>query len=354
MIKVKYLADYIDEFIEEKQEVKNLTNDTAKKQAYNISRFIIWLQNQEITELNHDNIRRVLRQYRRYHLKEKQNKRTTVKTYLLNVIDFLNYDEIRKQTQHKKIKIKEIIEVKTENQETARKRIEKISLTKPQSDFFLNTILKSGNIRDYAICKTFIDTGIRLKELVLLNKTDIQAPINNKGFYVLPNDPSELINVHLRPETTKGQYKDRTTFITCDTLISINAMIMRRIVKPTGRYRKKPIILKDRALQEVDREELFTTVTGHRFTRRGIQDVVKKYAKQCDERILNEKINCNINYYRNVSVHTLRHTALSYYAEVLTVSEVQSIAGHANSSTTDRYIHTNYNLMKNKIKEAMQ
>lgn len=355
MIKVEYLEDYVDEFIEEKQEAKNLTNDTAKKQAYNIKKFLEWLYTTNIKEFNNDNIRRTLRQYRRYCLKEKGNKRTTTKTYLLNIIDFINYDEIQKQIQHKKIKIKEIIEVKTENQETARKRIEKISLTKQQSNFFLNTVLQEGNIRDYAIIKTFIDTGIRLKELVLLDKTDIQAPINERGFYILPDDPNDLIDVHLRPETTKGEYKDRTTFITYDTLISINEMIMRRIIRPKGRKNnKKPEIRQDRLLKEPDRKELFTTVTGERFTRRGIQDVIKKYTKKCDERITNEDIDCNINYYKNVSVHILRHTALSYYAEILTVAEVQSIAGHANSSTTDKYIHTDYKLMKNKIKEAMK
>ena len=83
--------------------------------------------------------------------------------------------------------MKDIIEVKAEDPETAKKRIEKISLTWPQSNFFLDTIKQSGNVRDYAICRTFIDSGMRLKELVLLNKDDIQVPIDEKGFYILPS-----------------------------------------------------------------------------------------------------------------------------------------------------------------------
>ncbi|MEI3145350.1 MAG: hypothetical protein V8S94_01480 [Methanobrevibacter smithii] len=46
---------------------------------------------------------------------------------------------------------------------------------------------------------------------------------------------------------------------------------------------------------------------------------------------------CNLG--KNVSVHIIRDTALSHYAEILTVAEVKSIAGHSNSQTTDKYIH---------------
>ena len=53
---------------------------------------------------------------------------------------------------------------------------------------------------------------------------------------------------------------------------------------------------------------------------------------------------------KNVSVHILRHTALSHYAEVLTVAEVQTIAGHSNSQTTDKYIHVDREQMKQKLK----
>ena len=35
---------------------------------------------------------------------------------------------------------------------------------------------------DYAICSTFLDSGIRLKELVGLNKSDIQVPLDENGF----------------------------------------------------------------------------------------------------------------------------------------------------------------------------
>jgi integrase len=352
MIEVDELNDYLDEYLEEKQEVKNLTKETIKKQTFNISKFIEYLEQEGIDELNDKNVKKQLRHYRRHCLKQRGNKRTTVKTYMMNILEFINSEDVQEEIQHETIKMKDIIEVKTEDPETAKKRIEKISLTWPQSNFFLDTIQKSGNKRDYAICRTFIDSGMRLKELVLLNKSDIQVPIDDKGFYDVPDDRNEFIDVYLRAETTKGESKDRTTFITVDTLESLNDMMKERTTKmrkdTNNVYR--PIVQRKKATAEITREELFTNIKGTRIGKRGVQDIIKKHARECDKRIVRENLDCPVNYSENVSVHILRHTALSHYAEILTVAEVQSIAGHSNSQTTDKYIHIDREQMKQKLK----
>ncbi|WP_305512735.1 site-specific integrase [Methanobrevibacter sp. V14] len=356
MIEVDELTDYLNEYLEEKQEVKNLTQETIKKQTFNISKFIEYLEKEGIGELTDKNIKKQLRHYRRHCLKKRGNKRTTVKTYMMNILEFINSEDVQEEIQHETIKMKDIIEVKAEDSETAKKRIEKISLTWPQSNFFLDTIEQSGNKRDYAICRTFIDSGMRLKELVLLNKTDIQVSIDENGFYELPNDTNEFIDVYLRAETTKGELKDRTTFITYDTLISLNEMMKNRITKLRKNTNNiyRPVIQRKKAAEEVVREELFTNINGKRIGKRAVQDIIKKHARECDQRIENEGIECNVNYGRDVSVHILRHTALSHYAEILTVAEVQSIAGHSNSQTTDKYIHIDHEQMKQKLKVNSQ
>ena len=352
MIEVNELTDYLDEYLEEKQEVKNLTDDTIQKQTFNISKFIEYLEDKGIDELNEGNVKKQLRQYRRHCLKDRGNKRTTVKTYMMNILEFINSEDVQEEIQHETIKMKDIIEVKAEDPETAKKRIEKISLTWQQSNFFLDTIHQSGNKRDYAICRTFIDSGMRLKELVLLNKGDIQVPIDEHGFYELPNDTDDFIDVYLRAETTKGELKDRTTFITYDTLVSLNDMMRERTTKLRKNTNNvyRPVIQRKKAALEVNREELFTNIKGNRIGKRGVQDIIKKHARECDRRIESEGIDCPVNYSKNVSVHILRHTALSHYAEILTVAEVQSIAGHSNSQTTDKYIHIDREQMKQKLK----
>ncbi|WP_407412650.1 tyrosine-type recombinase/integrase [Methanobrevibacter sp.] len=352
MIEVDELTDYLDEYLEEKQEVKNLTKETVEKQTFNISKFIEYLEDNGIDELNDKNVKKQLRHYRRHCLKQRGNKRTTVKTYMMNILEFINSEDVQEEIQHEPIKMKDIIEVKAEDPETAKKRIEKISLTRPQSAFFLDTIEKSGNKRDYAICRTFIDSGMRLKELVLLNKSDIKVPLDENGFYIVSDDSREVIDVNLRAETTKGELKDRTTFITHDTLISLNAMMKDRITKLRKNTNDiyRPVIQRNKANEEKTREELFTNIKGKRIGKRAVQDIIKKHAHECDKRIASEGIDCPVNYGKNVSVHILRHTALSHYAEILTVAEVQSIAGHSNSQTTDKYIHIDKEQMKQKLK----
>ena len=352
MIATDELYEYLEEYLEEKQEVKNLTQETIKKQTFNISKFINFLEDRGVEELTDSNVKKQLRQYRRYCLKKRENKRTTVKTYMMNILEFINSEDVQEEIQHETIKMKDIIEVKAEDPETAKKRIEKISLTRPQSNYLLQTIELEGNKRDYAICATFLDSGIRLKELVLLNKDDIQVPIDDKGFYELPSDTNEFIEVYLRAETTKGELKDRTTFITYDTLLSLNDMIEDRITKLRKNTNDvyRPVIQRKKAAEEATREELFLNQKGNRIGKRAVQDIIKKYARLTDQRISDENIDCPVDYSKNVSVHILRHTALSHYAEILTVAEVQTIAGHSNSQTTDKYIHVDREQMKQKLK----
>ena len=67
MIETNELNYYLEEYLEEKQEVKNLTQETIKKQTFNISKFIEYLENKGIDELNSKNGRCSGRNTSRYH-----------------------------------------------------------------------------------------------------------------------------------------------------------------------------------------------------------------------------------------------------------------------------------------------
>lgn len=127
MIEVDELTDYLDEYLEEKQEVKNLTEETIKKQTFNISKFIEFLEFNGVEELNEDNVKKQLRKYRRHCLKQRGNKRTTVKTYMMNILEFINSEDVQEEIHHDPIKMKDIIEVKAEDPETAKKELKNIS-----------------------------------------------------------------------------------------------------------------------------------------------------------------------------------------------------------------------------------
>ena len=117
MIATKELSGYLDEYLEEKQEIKNLTSETIKKQTFNINQFISYLENEGIEELDSTNVKKQLRHYRRYCLKGRGNKRTTVKTYMMNILEFINSEEVQEEIEHDPIKMKDIIEVKVEHPE---------------------------------------------------------------------------------------------------------------------------------------------------------------------------------------------------------------------------------------------
>src|SRR5574344_1142505 len=117
MIKTQNLPEYLQDYIEEKTEIKNLTTETTKKQTFNINQFIKYLQQNQITELNTKNVKKQIKHYRRHCLKTRKNKRTTVKTYMMNILEFINSEEVQEEIQHGPIKKKDIIEVKTEDPE---------------------------------------------------------------------------------------------------------------------------------------------------------------------------------------------------------------------------------------------
>ena len=123
MIETEELTSYLNEYLEEKKEVKDLTQETIKKQTFNIKKFIEYLENEGIDELNSKNVKKQLRHYRRHCLKDNGNKRTTVKTYMMNILEFINSEEVQEEIQHEPVKMKDIIEVKVEDPETAKKRI---------------------------------------------------------------------------------------------------------------------------------------------------------------------------------------------------------------------------------------
>ena len=64
MIEVDELTDYLDEYLEEKQEVKNLTSETIQKQTFNISKFIEYLENEMKILYEHKNNLQILKDNR--------------------------------------------------------------------------------------------------------------------------------------------------------------------------------------------------------------------------------------------------------------------------------------------------
>jgi integrase/recombinase XerC len=160
----------------------------------------------------------------------------------------------------------------------------------------------SDNIRDYAIIQTFLQTGIRLSELVNLQVDDV-----------------DFEHRILTVRQGKGK-KDRQI-----PLVDEAVKALRNYV----RYRNTELI--------VDDETFFLAKNGTSLNVSTVKYIVAKYVKKAGIR-------------KKVSVHTLRHTFGAHKADKhMSLATLQELMGHKKKETTLKYIH----LAKTNLRQEM-
>lgn len=164
--------------------------------------------------------------------------------------------------------------------------------------------------RDYCIITMFLNTGIRLAELVSINLSDIEA------------DLSKMV------VTGKGN-KMRTIYLNaaCRDALESYIKVRARDAMATG----KTII---------DKDALFLSGQNKRISNKTVQWMIKK---QLDMSGLGGK---------GYSVHKLRHTAatLMYNTGNVDVRALKDILGHEQLTTTQIYTHVS----DKKLQDAME
>jgi site-specific recombinase XerD len=160
----------------------------------------------------------------------------------------------------------------------------------------------SDNIRDYAIIQTFLQTGIRLSELVSLRVEDV-----------------DLEHRNLTVRQGKGK-KDRQIPLVEDVLKALRNYV---------RYRNTELILDD--------DTFFLAKNGTSMNVSTVKYLVAKYVKKAGIR-------------KKVSVHTLRHTFGAHKADKhMSLATLQELMGHKKKETTLKYIH----LAKTNLRQEM-
>jgi integrase/recombinase XerD len=160
----------------------------------------------------------------------------------------------------------------------------------------------SDHIRDYAIIQTFLQTGIRLSELVSLRVEDV-----------------DLEHRLLTVRQGKGK-KDRQIPLVDDVLKALRNYL---------RYRNTELILDD--------EIFFLAKNGTSMNVSTVKYLVAKYVKKAGIR-------------KKVSVHTLRHTFGAHKADKhMSLATLQELMGHKKKETTLKYIH----LAKTNLRQEM-
>jgi integrase/recombinase XerC len=160
----------------------------------------------------------------------------------------------------------------------------------------------SDNIRDYAIIQTFLQTGIRLSELVNLRVEDV-----------------DFEHRILTVRQGKGK-KDRQIPLVDEAVKALRNYI---------RYRNTELILDD--------ETFFLAKNGTSLNVSTVKYLVAKYVKKAGIR-------------KKVSVHTLRHTFGAHKADKhMGIATLQELMGHKKKETTLKYIH----LAKTNLRQEM-
>jgi len=164
---------------------------------------------------------------------------------------------------------------------------------------------KINGLRDRSILELLFSSGLRVSELVGLNKDSIN--LKRREFMV----------------RGKGQ-KDRPIFISQDSA----EWIIKYLDKRTDNT--KPLFIRYSGNKQVDLSGNF-----HRLTARSVQRLVSKYALMA-------------GITKHVSPHTLRH---SYATDLLMngadLRSVQAMLGHSNIATTQIYTHVTDQHLKN-------
>ncbi len=146
----------------------------------------------------------------------------------------------------------------------------------------------AGNSRDYAILQLFLQTGIRVAELVGLSLSDIDLEAG-----------SMLVN-------GKGN-KQRTIFLEKKATQAIRAYLANR----------------PRSLDQ----HVFLNYQGNGLSVRGVMDIVEKYRKLAG---ISKQFSC----------HSLRHTCATYKAvKGYTPPDLQDLLGHKKPETSLIYVH---------------
>jgi integrase/recombinase XerC len=160
----------------------------------------------------------------------------------------------------------------------------------------------SDNIRDYAIIQTFLQTGIRLSELVNLRVDDV-----------------DFEHRILTVRQGKGK-KDRQIPLVDEAVKALRNYL---------RYRNTELIEDD--------DIFFLAKNGTSLNVSTVKYLVAKYVKKAGIR-------------KKVSVHTLRHTFGAHKADKhMSLATLQQLMGHKKKETTLKYIH----LAKTNLRQEM-
>ncbi|MEX2405621.1 MAG: tyrosine-type recombinase/integrase, partial [Candidatus Paceibacterota bacterium] len=175
---IKHLPDYLDWIDIE----KGLASSTQENYARFLKRFFKWLEKHDLTSLlPHELTEKHVWDYRiflarktKHENSDKNLEKSTQQYYLIGLRSLLSYFAARDITSLPPEKIEL---PKTRNE----KEIRFLNLDQVRRLFDAPDVSKDIGLRDRAILETLFSTGMRISELVALNRDQIESSLDKEG-----------------------------------------------------------------------------------------------------------------------------------------------------------------------------
>lgn len=285
-----YLSDYIQDFIEHVEVERGRSQKTAENYHLYMQRLHEFAGDIDVRKIDSELVRKWRLWLNRYRNDRDNELATITQSYhLIALRSFLTYLSKRN--------IETLTPEKVELPKTKRKQVSFLSAEEVER--LLNAVAtdSESGLRDKAIVELLYSSGLRVSELVNLNRDHIN--LKRREFMV----------------RGKGQ-KDRPVFISPRATKAVQAYLDQRADS------LPPLFLRYGGHEAIDNSGDFK-----RLTARSIQRLVAHYALAA-------------GLTKQVSPHTLRH---SYATALLTngadIRSVQVMLGHSNIATTQIYTH---------------
>lgn len=286
MLYAKAKTDFL-EYLEIEQ---NRSQKTIQNYDHYLTRLIDYAGDIKVDDINEELIRRWRLWLNRLGTNTSDELQKTTQNYhLIALRSFLKYCAKRN--------IAALSADKVELARTVRKQVTFLNLEEMTRLFEQPAVTTDSGLRDRAILELLFSSGLRVSELVGLNRDDVN--LKRREFMV----------------RGKGQ-KDRPVFVSPDAAAWLEKYLEKRSDNA------KPMFIRYSGQKKVDLSGNF-----HRLTARSVQRMVARYA-----------LLAGIT--KHVSPHTLRHSfATDLLMNGSDLRSVQALLGHSNVATTQIYTH---------------
>lgn len=290
MVATQYFSELISDFIEHIEVERGRSQKTAENYYLYLQRLIEFAGDEPISTLNAELVRKWRLWLNRYQTADGGTLSTLTQSYhLIALRSFLAYCSKRD--------IKTLTPEKIELPKVRRKQVSFLSTDEVTR--LINAIKTDDAIglRDRAIVELLFSSGLRVSELVNLNRDHINLA---RGEFSVRG---------------KGQ-KDRPVFVSPEASEWLAEYLKTR------RDEAIPLFIRYSGNLEGDTRGEFL-----RLTARSVQRIVSKYARVA-------------GITKHVSPHTMRHSfATDLLMNGADLRSVQSMLGHSNIATTQVYTH---------------